>query len=222
MVNLLWVAVAVPVVSCLLLALGGERLGARAIGLIACGSIFISFVLVLLAFLDLIGLAAGDRARVSGGWTWLEAGNFDVRARLLLDPLSALLALIVSGVGGLIHVYAVGYMEGDAGYARFFAELNGFIAAMLLLTFRVPAPMNQTSGCSHASLLSSAAMGWHRVRAWKATPTLPAWHSPRLLRRAWCNRPSMFTNPACRTAASCKWAQQMAGHESARAAFTRF
>ncbi|MGI8856393.1 MAG: NADH-quinone oxidoreductase subunit 5 family protein [Thermomicrobiales bacterium] len=138
MVNLLWAAVAVPVVSCLLLALGGERLSARAIAAIACGSVFVSFVLV---FLDLVGLASGDRVRVSSGWTWLQAGDFTVRARLLLDPLSALLALIVTGVGGLIHLYAVGYMDGDAGYARFFSELNGFIAAMLLLTFADSVPL---------------------------------------------------------------------------------
>ncbi|MDQ6602852.1 MAG: NADH-quinone oxidoreductase subunit L [Chloroflexota bacterium] len=141
MVNLLWVAVAAPVVSCILLAMAGARLGARAVGVIACASVFISFTLILLAFGDLLGLAAADRVRVSGGWKWLELGDFTLRARLLLDPLSALLALIVTGVGGLIHVYAVGYMEGDPGYARFFAELNGFIAAMLLLTFADSVPL---------------------------------------------------------------------------------
>jgi len=140
-VNLLWVAVAVPVVSCLLLAFAGPRLGARAIGLIACGSVFISFALILLAFFDLVSLAAADRVRVSSGWRWLEVGDFTVRARLLLDPLAALLALIVTGVGGLIHVYAVGYMDGDPGYARFFSELNGFIAAMLLLTLADSVPL---------------------------------------------------------------------------------
>jgi NADH-quinone oxidoreductase subunit L len=134
-VNLLWVAVAVPIVSCVVLAVAGARLGARAVSAIACASVFISFALVLLAFFDLIGLAAADRVRVSSGWTWLELGDFTLQARLLFDPLAALLGLIVTGVGGLIHVYAVGYMEGDPGYARFFAELNGFIAAMLLLTF---------------------------------------------------------------------------------------
>jgi NADH-quinone oxidoreductase subunit L len=140
-VNLLWVAVAVPVVSCVLLALAGERLGARAIGAISCASVFISFALVLLAFGDLIGLASGSRVRVSGGWTWLALDDFNVQARLLFDPLAALLALIVTGVGGLIHVYAVGYMEGDPGFARFFAELNGFIAAMLLLTLADSVPL---------------------------------------------------------------------------------
>src|SRR5438270_2194405 len=64
-VNLLWVAVAVPVVSCLLLALAGPRLDARAIGLIACGAVFISFALILLVFFDLVSLTAADRVRVS-------------------------------------------------------------------------------------------------------------------------------------------------------------
>ena len=77
----------------LLLAFAGPRFGARAIGLIACGSVFISFVLILLAFFDLVSLAAADRVRVSSGWRWLEVGDFTVRARLLFDPLAALLAL---------------------------------------------------------------------------------------------------------------------------------
>lgn len=141
MVNLLWIAVAAPLISCVLLVMVGARLGERAISAMACVSVFISFVLVLLAFSDLVGLAAGDRVRVSSGWTWLELGDFNLQARLLFDPLAALLALIVTGVGGLIHVYAVGYMEGDPGYARFFAELNGFIAAMLLLTFADSVPL---------------------------------------------------------------------------------
>ncbi|MCA1666271.1 MAG: NADH-quinone oxidoreductase subunit L [Thermomicrobia bacterium] len=141
MVNLLWIAVAVPVVSCLAIAIAGERWAARAVGTIACVSVFVSFALVLLAFGDLVGLASGDRVRVSGGWTWLKLDNFDLQARLLFDPLAAVLALIVTGVGGLIHVYAVGYMDGDPGYARFFAELNGFIAAMLLLTLADSVPL---------------------------------------------------------------------------------
>jgi len=140
-VNLLWIAVAAPLISCVLLVMVGARLGERAIGAMACISVFISFVLVLLAFSDLIGLAAGSRVRVSSGWTWLELGDFNLQARLLFDPLAALLALIVTGVGGLIHLYAVGYMEGDPGYARFFAELNGFIAAMLLLALADSVPL---------------------------------------------------------------------------------
>ncbi|MHB8644754.1 MAG: NADH-quinone oxidoreductase subunit 5 family protein [Thermomicrobiales bacterium] len=141
MVNLLWIAVAAPIVSCLILAMAGQRLSARAIAAIACVSVFISFVLVLLAFRDLLGLAATNRVRVSGGWTWLRLGDFNLQARLLFDPLAALLAVIVTGVGGLIHVYAVGYMAGDPGFARFFAELNGFIAAMLLLTLADSVPL---------------------------------------------------------------------------------
>ena len=116
-------------------------MGARTIGALACVSLFASFLLILVAFFDLLSLAAADRVRLSGGWTWLQAGDFTVQARLLFDPLAALLALIVTGVGGLIHVYAVGYMEGDPGIARFFAELNGFIAAMLLLTLADSVPL---------------------------------------------------------------------------------
>jgi len=140
-VNLLWVAVAAPIVSCLILTVAGARLGERVIGLLACISVFISFALILLSFSDLIGLASANRVRVSSGWTWLALGDFNLQARLLFDPLAALLALIVTGVGGLIHVYAVGYMADDPGYARFFAELNGFIAAMLLLTFADSVPL---------------------------------------------------------------------------------
>jgi len=140
-VNLLWTAVAAPLISCIVLVIVGARLRERAIGLMACVSVFISFILVLLVFSDLVGLAAENRVRVSSGWTWLELGDFHLQARLLFDPLAALLALIVTGVGGLIHVYAVGYMAGDPGYTRFFAELNGFIAAMLLLTLADSVPL---------------------------------------------------------------------------------
>ncbi|MDQ2786500.1 MAG: NADH-quinone oxidoreductase subunit L [Chloroflexota bacterium] len=141
MVNLLWIAVAAPLVSCIVLVVVGARWSERAIGALACISVFISFFLVLLAFSDLVGLAAGSRVRVSSGWTWLALGDFNLQARLLFDPLAALLALIVTGVGGLIHLYAVGYMAGDPGYTRFFAELNGFIAAMLLLTLADSVPL---------------------------------------------------------------------------------
>ncbi len=141
MVNLLWVAILLPLVGCVVLSLAGERLGAQAIALVGCVSVLASFALIAIAFTDLLSLAAGERARVSGGWKWLELGDFTLQARLLFDPLAALLALIVTGVGGLIHIYAAGYMEGERSYARFFAELNGFIAAMLLLTLADSIPL---------------------------------------------------------------------------------
>lgn len=141
MVNLLWVAIALPLASCLLFTFAGTRLAARGIAVIACGSVFVALACVALVWGELLGRAAPERALLSTGWTWLQAGEFVVRARLLFDPLAATLALIVTGIGGLIHVYAAGYMAGDPGYARFFAELNGFIAAMLLLTLADSVPL---------------------------------------------------------------------------------
>lgn len=141
MVNLLWVAIALPLIGCIGISIIGSRGASRTVAIIACASVVVSFVIVLTAFVGLLGLDPAARVQVSSGWTWLAAGNFNVQARLLFDPLAALLALIVTGVGGLIHIYAVGYMEGDPGFARFFAELNGFIAAMLLLTFADSVPL---------------------------------------------------------------------------------
>ncbi len=141
MVNLLWVAIALPLIGCIAISFAGPRLPPRTVAVIACGSVIASFVLTLIVFIGLLGLAPAARVQVSSGWTWLDAGNFTVQSRLLFDPLAAVLALIVTGVGGLIHVYAVGYMEGDPGYARFFAELNGFVAAMLILTFADTVPL---------------------------------------------------------------------------------
>ena len=66
-------------------------------------------------------------------WTWLTSGRLDIALSLLLDPLAAIMLLIVTGVGFLIHVYSIGYMAGDPGYWRFFAYLNFFILAMALL-----------------------------------------------------------------------------------------
>jgi NADH-quinone oxidoreductase subunit L len=110
-------------------ALGG-RLPRRAVGLIGCGTVAASF---------LLALAAARRPEVGAdGWTvtlytWITAGDFTVPFSLLVDRLSAVMILVVSGVGFLIHVYSIGYMAEDAGYSRYFAYLNLFMASMLLL-----------------------------------------------------------------------------------------
>lgn len=141
MVNLLWVAIALPLAGCLTLTFAGGRMAPRTVAAIGCGTVLVAFALVLLAWGDLLTLDAARRVRVSAGWTWLDAGAVTTTARLVFDPLAATLALIVTGVGGLIHVYAAGYMRDDPGYTRFFAELNGFIAAMLLLTLAGSVPL---------------------------------------------------------------------------------
>ena len=76
---------------------------------------------------------ADDRSELSTAYTWLAAGSFKVDLSLLVDPLSAVMMLIVSGVGGLIVAYSIGYMDGDDEERRYFAYMAFFVFAMLLL-----------------------------------------------------------------------------------------
>jgi len=90
-------------------------------------------VLHWIAFVVLLGRDAGSRQIDQNLWSWVQAGSFKVDMALLYDPLSAVFLLLITGVGGLIHIYSIGYMEHDVRRARFFAYLNLFVAAMLML-----------------------------------------------------------------------------------------
>ncbi len=104
---------------------------ARLAGLVACGSVLASFAV---AFLACAKLEGNERiALESPAWPWIDAGSFQVEVALVVDRLSSVMCLVVTGVGLLIHVYSLGYMKGDPGFARFFAYLNLFVFAMLLL-----------------------------------------------------------------------------------------
>ncbi|MDX6537795.1 MAG: NADH-quinone oxidoreductase subunit, partial [Gaiellales bacterium] len=96
-------------------------------------SILAGFVFSLLAFVDLLGRDDSRRAIVSTGWHWLSGGSFQVDASILVDPLSSVMLLVITGIGFLIHAYSVGYMDGDGEERRFFAYLNLFVFSMLLL-----------------------------------------------------------------------------------------
>src|SRR3970040_287248 len=126
---LLILIIALPLAGWLLNGLVGGRLTRRAVGLIGAGSVGLAFAAALLAAQQ---PAVADGWRVVL-WDWIAAGSFSVRLGLLLDRLSAVMVLIVTGVGFLIHVYSAGYMREDPGYSRYFAYLNLFIASMLLL-----------------------------------------------------------------------------------------
>ena len=84
-------------------------------------------------FIALIGRGAEERQIGQHLYTWFEAGSLSVGMELLYDPLSALFLLLITGVGSLIHVYSIGYMEHDPRRRRFFGYLNLFVAAMLML-----------------------------------------------------------------------------------------
>ncbi len=99
----------------------------------ACAAVAIAFVVSLLALNEIRELPETARALHSAVWPWIHVGNLSLDVGLVVDPLSATMLMVVTGVGFLIHVYAAGYMKGDPGYAKFFAYLNLFVFAMLML-----------------------------------------------------------------------------------------
>ncbi|MBI1797139.1 MAG: NADH-quinone oxidoreductase subunit L [Candidatus Eisenbacteria bacterium] len=111
----------------------GDRLGRRGTAFLACGAVFASFVLAALSVIHLASLPPGARTMVADVYTWMRVGDFKVDVAFLLDPLSSVMVLVVTGVGFLIHLYSVGYMAHDASFRRFFLYLNLFMFAMLTL-----------------------------------------------------------------------------------------
>jgi NADH-quinone oxidoreductase subunit L len=128
-----WLMLLFPAVGTLLIALFGTRLGKRVISWLAPGMVLLSFGVAVWMFVTMLGLPAEDRSHEVVLWEWMVAGNFQVNVALLLDQLSITMALIVTGIGFLIHVYSAGYMHDDARFPRFFAYLNFFILMMLTL-----------------------------------------------------------------------------------------
>jgi NADH-quinone oxidoreductase subunit L len=125
-----WLLIALPLVGAAVLLLGGRRTD-RWGHLLGTATVLVAFVLGLLYTVELAGL---EEARVAVDvFTFIGVGELDVQAGLLYDPLSAAFVLLITGVGSLIHIYSIGYMAHDPGRRRFFAYLNLFVAAMLLL-----------------------------------------------------------------------------------------
>ncbi|MGH2752342.1 MAG: NADH-quinone oxidoreductase subunit L [Actinomycetota bacterium] len=124
--------IALPLGSAALLMLFGKRLG-KVSGLIACAAIGLSFVSGLTLLLRILGEPGEERSFVLKLFEWVNVGDFHADADLLVDPLSVVMVLVVTGVGTLIHIYSVGYMEGELRYARYFGWLNLFCGAMLIL-----------------------------------------------------------------------------------------
>lgn len=119
-----------PLLGFLLIALINKQLRQWLVALIACSSVLFSFILSIVLF---FALGENQTAFTFTAFEWITAGNLSVSFSLLVDPLSILMMLIITGVGFLIHVYSTGYMHGDEGFNRFFAYLNLFIFFMLLL-----------------------------------------------------------------------------------------
>ena len=131
MLNLTPFILLLPLIGFVALGLFGRGLPRAVISLVGCGVVLAAFVL---ACLDFAALLAGPRGTSSVIlWNWVTSGSLRIDFRLLSDPLSAVMLLIVTGVGFLIHVYSIGYMHDDPSYWRFFAFLNFFVFAMTLL-----------------------------------------------------------------------------------------
>jgi NADH-quinone oxidoreductase subunit L len=130
-----WITLA-PLIGAILNGFFGKRLGEKAVSVIACASVFVSFVLAALSFNGLLHAPANAEGlrQVTEYWfTWIQVGTFRADFAYLLDPLSGVYILFITFVGFLIHVYATGYMHGDPGFYRFFAYLNLFMFMMLTL-----------------------------------------------------------------------------------------
>ncbi len=129
----LWIVPGLPLAGVLLNLLLGDRLGKRGTAWLACGVVGLAFAVSVRLVLQLAGLPEAERALGQVAWTWMRVGDFSVDVGFLLDPLSAVMILVVTGVGFLIHVYSVGYMSHDPSFRRFFLYLNLFTFAMLTL-----------------------------------------------------------------------------------------
>ncbi|SEC14770.1 NADH-quinone oxidoreductase subunit L [Streptomyces sp. 2224.1] len=132
MENLIALLVAAPLVGAALLLCGGTRLD-RTGHLIGTLFSVASFALGVVLFADMLGKAAEDRALHQHLFTWIPVGGFRADIAFQLDQLSMTFVLLITGVGSLIHIYSIGYMEHDERRRRFFGYLNLFLAAMLLL-----------------------------------------------------------------------------------------
>jgi NADH-quinone oxidoreductase subunit L len=130
--SLAWMLVVLPLLGAAVLLLGGRRTNQFG-PLLATGLSWASFGVGAVIFLGMLGRSGEQRAQSLHLFSWVNAGSFKVDAGMLVDPLSIAFVLLVTFVGSLILVYSLGYMEHDPDKRRFFAYLNLFIAAMLLL-----------------------------------------------------------------------------------------
>jgi NADH-quinone oxidoreductase subunit L len=144
----------------------GDGPYARLAGGIAVGAIGASLGLVVAAW----GRLLGDHEVVSlesPAWHWIDAGSFEVSLAMVFDRLSSVMCLVITGVGFLIHVYSMGYMKGDPGYAKFFAYLNLFVFAMLMLVLS-SSLLGLFVGWEGVGLCSYLLIGFWYEKGWPA------------------------------------------------------
>ncbi len=132
MASVVWLLIVLPLAGAAILLVGGRRTD-RWGHLLGCATIIAAFALGVGLFTDLLGRAADDRVIHQTLFSWVPVGALRVDFGVQLDALSVCFVLLITGVGALIHLYSIGYMAHDPERRRFFAYLNLFVAAMLLL-----------------------------------------------------------------------------------------
>ena len=133
MLDLVWLIPALPLAGFLLILLFGRVLGEPRAGILATVMTASSFLVVVGVYFDLLSRTAEERHHVVTLFSWLPVGSLQVDMALLADPLSITMALFVTGIGSLIHLYSIGYMHGDPKFSKFFLYLNLFVFSMLML-----------------------------------------------------------------------------------------
>ncbi|MBO0851376.1 MAG: NADH-quinone oxidoreductase subunit L, partial [Pseudonocardia sp.] len=162
-----WLLFTLPAVSSAVLFVAGRR--ANAWGhLLGCLSVLASFGIGLALLLEALGAAPEQRSTELKVFTWFAVNDLHVDFGLRLDPLSLTFVLLITGVGSLIHIYSIGYMADDPGRRRFFAQLNLFITAMLLLVLGDNFVLLYL-GWEGVGLASYLLIGWYQNRPSAAT-----------------------------------------------------
>jgi NADH-quinone oxidoreductase subunit L len=132
--NYIYLVVLFPLIGFVINGLLGSKIkNEKIIGFIASGSIGLSFLFTVFIFFETLSLPQEMRSKTVEVFNWISAGAINIKAAYLVDQLSLIMTLVVTGVGFFIHLYSIGYMHGDKGFWRFFAYLNLFIFAMLNL-----------------------------------------------------------------------------------------
>ena len=128
-----WLVLLMPLLGTVVIGVGYRSLPGRTAGWLGTGAILLSFLAALGALIALQGHSPEHRQLVSSLWSYASTAGVDAQMSILVDPLSVFMILVVTGISTLIHLYSVSYMEGDEGFARYFAYLNFFVFSMLLL-----------------------------------------------------------------------------------------
>src|SRR3972149_1045065 len=133
MIELVWLIPLLPLLGAIINGVFGSLMPKKAVGFIASAAMGAAFLVSASIFFKLISLPGAERSIEVSVFKWITSGSFNVDISFLVDPLSTLMILVVTGVGFLIHIYSVGYMHNDSGFGRYFSYLNLFVFFMLML-----------------------------------------------------------------------------------------